>query len=163
MYDELSLRAAVASYAVEPLRSPPGTHFLYSNAGINLVGRIIECITGDSFSRFVSKRLLRPLQMIDTTLWPSGPQLRRLAKSYTSSVPPQREKLREVPFPQLTKPYHDRRRGVAPSGGYFSTAADCIRFGSAFRSEDCPPYATRTQTQTQSTTIVHSTRFATLE
>ena len=114
------------------LVSSPGERFLYSNAGINLVGRVIECITGQAFSEFVSERLLRPLQMADTALWPSRDQLQRLAKSYASSDPPQRENLREVQFPQLTTPYHDRRRGVAPSGGYFSTAADCIRFGSAF-------------------------------
>jgi CubicO group peptidase (beta-lactamase class C family) len=138
VYDELPLAVAVASYAVEPLLSAPGTRFHYSNAGINLVGRIIECISGEVFSDFVDRQLLAPLGMASTSLWPSREQLQQLAKSYSSSEPPRRNGLVEVPFPQLTAPYHDRSRGAAPSGGYFSTVADCVRFGSECSYQHAP-------------------------
>ena len=129
VYDGMPLRDAVASYAVEPLVSEPGTQFLYSNAGINIAGRIIEVITRQSFAEFMYSRIFEPLGMVDTTLWPSEQQLRRLAKGYASAEPPSPPALREVPFPQLTAPYSDRARGAAPSGGFFSTARDCVRFG----------------------------------
>ena len=128
VYDALNLRAAVASYADEALLSAPGTRFLYSNAGLNLVGRLIECRSGEPFADFVAARLLRPLGMADTTLWPSPPQLRQLAASYANSNG--RGPLRAVPFPQLTAPYGDAaRRAPSPAGGYFSSARDVARFG----------------------------------
>lgn len=129
VYDGMSLQDAVASYAVEPLVSEPGTQFLYSNAGINIAGRLIEVISRQSFAEFMDSRLLGPLGMVDTTLWPSEQQLGRLAKGYASAEPPSAAGLREVAFPQLTAPFSDTGRGVAPSGGYFSTARDCMRFG----------------------------------
>eukprot|EP01051_Picozoa_sp_SAG22_P028365 SAG22_NODE_9972_length_560_cov_1.496746_2_plen_72_part_01 len=39
VYDHLQLAAAVRTYAKTPLRGPPGTGFLYSNAGINVAVR----------------------------------------------------------------------------------------------------------------------------
>ena len=127
VYDEIGLSDAIRGYAREPLMSEPGERFLYSNAGINLVGRIIEVISGIDFADFVDARLLRPLGMRDTTLWPSAEQLRRLATSYANDGG--RGPLGPVAFPQLTAPYSDRRRAASPAGGYFSTAADCARFG----------------------------------
>ena len=141
VYDGLPLKDAVASYANEPLLSEPGSRFLYSNAGFNVIGRVIEVVSGQSYAQFVDTNLLQPLGMIDTTLWPTAAQLGRLAKSYSSSSNACEadssggeasfgSRLREVPFPQLTAPFSDTaRRGASPSGGYFSTAADIARFG----------------------------------
>ena len=123
VYDAVGLRDAAASYTM-PLRSAPGASFYYSNAGINLVGRIIEVVSGEEYADFVDRRLLEPLGMRDTTLWPSTAQLERLAAGHSGDG-----SLRRVPFPQLTRPYSDRGRAPSPSGGYFSTAADCARFG----------------------------------
>ena len=131
VYDGLSLRDAAMSYAETSLLSAPGTCYLYSNAGFNLVGRLIEVLSGEPYASFVDSRLLQPLGLRDTTLWPSESQLARLAKSYASASADGlgRTPLREVPFPQLTAPYSSRARRASPSGGYFSTARDCARFG----------------------------------
>ena len=128
VYDGLSLERAAASYARTPLSSP-GSRFLYSNAGVNLVGRVIEVLSGDDFEHVVQSRLLGPLGMADTTLWPTEAQLCRLAKGYGASGGGMRG-LCEVPFPQLTPPYSCRsRRGASPAGGFFSTARDAARLG----------------------------------
>ena len=82
VYDAVGLRDAAASYTM-PLRSEPGASFLYSNAGINLVGRIIEVVSGEEYADFVDRRLLEPLGMRDTTLWPSDAQLERLAAGHS--------------------------------------------------------------------------------
>jgi len=121
--DLLSLKAAVDSYAAEPIQSQPGTQYSYSNEGINTAGRIVEVVSGMPFEEFMQKRLFIPLGMNDTTFWPTGDQLNRLAKSYDSGT------LREVPIDQLTYPLSDRaRRYPIPAGGLFSTAADVVRF-----------------------------------
>jgi CubicO group peptidase (beta-lactamase class C family) len=47
--DLLPLRDAVRSYAMTPLQTEPGTKYQYSNAGINIAGRIIEVVSGTVF------------------------------------------------------------------------------------------------------------------
>ncbi len=121
--DLLPLNEAVASYAAEPLQSQPGEKYSYSNEGINTAGRIVEVVSGMTFEDFIEKRLFAPLGMNDTTFWPAGEQLNRLAKSYESGS------LQEVPIDQLTYPLSDRaRRYPIPAGGLFSTAHDVVRF-----------------------------------
>ena len=125
-YDVLSLKDAVRSYALTPLNSEPGTKYVYSNAGINVGGRIIEVVSGMPYEEFMSKRLFDPLGMKDTTFWPSQEQLKRLAKTYK----PGKDKtgLEESTIAALKYPLSDRKRHPFPGGGLFSTASDCVRF-----------------------------------
>jgi CubicO group peptidase (beta-lactamase class C family) len=124
--DLLPLKSAVESYAAEPLSSQPGQKYSYSNEGFNTAGRIVEVVSGMSFETFLQKRLFDPLGMKDTTFWPSGEELNRLAKSYEVGAAGD---LREVPISQLTYPLGDRlRRFPIPAGGLFSTADDVTRF-----------------------------------
>jgi len=125
--DNVPLRAAVASYAMTPLHSEPGTKWVYSNAGINTGGRIIEVVSGMSFEDFLDKRLFEPLGMKDTTFWPSEQQVARLAKAYKPAA--DKQGLEESTIVQLLHPLTDRqRRFPMPGGGLFSTAADVTRF-----------------------------------
>ena len=125
--DGLPLAAAVRSYAMTPLQTAPGTHYQYSNAGINTAARIIEVATGGSYEDFMQKRLFDPLGMKDTTFWPSEAQVQRLAKSYRPDAT--KKKLEAFPFGQLTSPLFDRtRRFPMPAGGLFSTAQDTATF-----------------------------------
>ena len=43
----------------------PGTHYEYSNRGINLVGAIIEKVSGERFDTYVRSHILRPLGIKD--------------------------------------------------------------------------------------------------
>ena len=116
------LSQAVTAYAFTPLKSQPGAKYDYSNAGINVGGRIIEVVSGLAYEDFMEQRLFKPLGMKDTTLRPSPRQLERLAKCYKPNAA--RTGLDETPINQLTYPLSDRKRGPSPAGGYFSTAAD---------------------------------------
>jgi D-alanyl-D-alanine carboxypeptidase len=49
-----------------PLASPPGSTFAYCNSGYNLLGFIIEKVTGESYWLFLSHRILNPLGMAST-------------------------------------------------------------------------------------------------
>ena len=121
----LSLR--VRSYAMTALEFDPDSGYQYSNAGINTAARIIEVVTGNSFEKFLDERLFRPLEMNDTTFWPSDEQAARIAKSYKPG--PEKKGLVETTIDQLTYPLTDRsQRFPMPAGGLFSTAGDIARF-----------------------------------
>jgi CubicO group peptidase (beta-lactamase class C family) len=78
------------------------------------------------YEEFLSTRLFDPLGMRDTTFWPSGEQLLRLAKAYKAD--PDKTGLVETPIAQLKYPLDDRTRQPMPAGGLFSTARDLARF-----------------------------------
>lgn len=125
--DALPLAAAVRSYAMTPLQTEPGTHYQYSNAGINTAARIIEVVTGKKYEAIMAERLFKPLGMKDTTFWPNEEQISRLAKSYRPNAT--KDGLVEFPFGQLLYPLNDHsRRFPMPAGGLFSTAHDTALF-----------------------------------
>ncbi|RLS39826.1 MAG: class A beta-lactamase-related serine hydrolase [Planctomycetota bacterium] len=125
--DRLSLADRVRTYAMTPLDFEPDSRYQYSNAGINIAGRIIEVVSGLSFERFLDERLLKPLGMSDTTFWPDQDQTARIAKSYRPG--PGKMGLEETTVGQLQYPLSDRvNRQSMPAGGLFSSAADLARF-----------------------------------
>jgi CubicO group peptidase (beta-lactamase class C family) len=124
--DLFPLATRVRSYAMLPLEFAPDTKYQYSNAGINTAGRIVEVVSGMPLEEFLDKRLFQPLGMRDTTFWPKGAQLARLAKAYKPSA--DRKGLEETPIGQLKYPLDDARRQPMPAGGLFSTATDLSLF-----------------------------------
>ena len=124
--DLLPLRVGAMSYAMTPLMFEPGTKHQYSNAGINTAGRIIEVVSGMPYETFLDTRLFQPLGMKDTSFWPNGEQLARLAKSYKPNAA--KDGLEEIKIGQLRYPLDDRTRQPMPAGGLFSTASDVGRF-----------------------------------
>jgi CubicO group peptidase (beta-lactamase class C family) len=124
--DILTLRETVYAAAMTNLLFQPRSKYLYSNAGSNVGGRIVEVITGMPFEQFLQDRLLTPLNMHDTTFWPTEAQLTRLAKAYKPDE--QKTSLVEMPISQLTYPLQNRSRQANPGGGLFSTAADMGQF-----------------------------------
>lgn len=125
LLDQHPLKDAVASYAKTPLVFQPGSSFLYSNAGINTAGRIVEVVSGMPYEDFMQQRLFNPLGMKDTTFWPTDEQVSRLAKSYKST----KDGLVALNIGQLTYPLTDHtHRFPMPAGGLFSTATDVSKF-----------------------------------
>lgn len=125
--DALPLATAVRSYTMTPLQTEPGTHYQYSNAGINTAARILEVVSGLPYEEFMQKRLFNPLGMTNTTFWPTEEQASRIALSYR----PTTDKTNLEPFPisQLTYPLSSRtNRFPMPAGGLFSTAGDTMKF-----------------------------------
>jgi CubicO group peptidase (beta-lactamase class C family) len=124
--DKLTLKAGIESYATTPLDADPGTRYAYSNAGINTAGRIIEVVSEMPYEDFLDKRLFGPLGMTDTTFWPTGEKLARVAKAYKPDAA--KKDLVEIKIDQLRYPLDDRTRQPMPAGGLFSTATDVAKF-----------------------------------
>jgi CubicO group peptidase (beta-lactamase class C family) len=120
----LSLGELVLLYSQQPLKFEPGTRWEYNNPAINTLGRVVEVVSGETFENFLNKRLFKPLGMKDTTFYPSGGQLKRVAKSYE----PGTNGLKETEIWFIKGPLNARTRPAFPSGGLFSTASDMFRF-----------------------------------
>ncbi|NBR41644.1 MAG: class A beta-lactamase-related serine hydrolase [Verrucomicrobia bacterium] len=125
--DGLPLAEAVKTYAKAPLATQPGTHYQYSNAGINTAARVLEVVSGMPYETFMQQRLFDPLGMKDTTFWPNAEQVSRLALTYKPDGT--KKKLERGSLGQLQDDLTDRQhRFPMPAGGLFSTATDTARF-----------------------------------
>jgi CubicO group peptidase (beta-lactamase class C family) len=125
-HNDDALADAVRSNALAPLSWEPGTTYAYSNAGLNTCGRIIEVVSGMKFENFMAERIFRPLEMNETTFWPSAEQVARMAKVYEPNAA--KTGLQEAPHAEVAAPPGGRTRRTLPGGGLFSTAADCVKF-----------------------------------
>ena len=114
----LSLAEATLMQSQRPLEFVPGSKWVYCNAGIDTLGRIIEVTSGQSFEEFLHKRIFNPLAMKDTAFYPDDKQLERLAGLYGRKE----EKLTFADY-VLIGPTKDARHPI-PAGGLFSTAGD---------------------------------------
>ena len=117
----LSLKEAVLVSSQRPLDFEPGSKWSYCNAGIDTLGRIVEVVSGDSFESFVTKRILQPLGLNDTTFYPSSDQLTRLARTYDR----QNDKLVLKEWTVVGSP--ENARHPVPAGGLLSTAGDLAK------------------------------------
>ena len=124
--DAPRLKDAVRAYTIQPLAYEPGTKHVYSNAGINTAGRIIEVVSKTSYEDFMSKRLFDPLGMTDTTWRPTAEQMKRMAKTYRPID--KGKNLEAMAIAPLMQPLTDSARQPCPGGGLFSTAKDVAAF-----------------------------------
>src|SRR5947208_521745 len=64
-----------------PLAREPGTMWEYGMS-TDVVGRVVEAVTGSTLSRFLDERVFRPLRMKDTTFHVQAGQVKRLAQPF---------------------------------------------------------------------------------
>lgn len=62
-----SLEEEVESFAKSEIQSNAGTEFFYSNAGLNIAGRILEIVSKKKFDMLMKQKLFNPLGMRKTT------------------------------------------------------------------------------------------------
>lgn len=80
---ELGL-AWVEQIGAAPLEFAPGTRWAYSAlAGFDVLSRIVEVASGQSFDEFLRQRIFEPLGMQDIFFWPSAVQRERIVTSYS--------------------------------------------------------------------------------
>ena len=58
--------------AEDEIAGPPGERFMYCNAGYNLLGEVVEAVSGTPFDEFVTSEILRPLGMERSTFDPDA-------------------------------------------------------------------------------------------
>jgi CubicO group peptidase (beta-lactamase class C family) len=110
----------VTGIAKAPLVHEPGTTWEYSMA-VDVLGRVVEAISGERLSAFLDERLFRPLNMVDTGFKVPEAQWSRIAEPLPKN--PLTGGPNDVMLDVKIDPLND-----SGGGGAVSTAADYLRF-----------------------------------
>jgi CubicO group peptidase (beta-lactamase class C family) len=111
-----------------PLVQQPGQSFRYG-ISIDLLGAIVEKVSGQTLDGFVESRITGPLGMKETGFSVPVEKRPRVAKVYTTGKDGQLTEAKSLVPGEI--PYPDERGRLFPSGGggMFSTIGDYARFG----------------------------------
>jgi CubicO group peptidase (beta-lactamase class C family) len=110
----------IARLAKLPLNFQPGTAWEYG-PGTDVVGRLVEVVSGATLDQFFRKRILDPLGMADTHFYLPDAQLPRLATAYQKKD----GKLEALAAPG---PASRTSRYYSGGGGLAGTVEDYYRF-----------------------------------
>ncbi len=111
-----SLDVTVDGLKASVLKADPSAGQMhYSNAGIAVVGAVIERVGGMPYADYVQKNILRPLDMLDTHLSLSPEVLEVLAPASMWTIDG------DIPAPVFDL-------GGVPAGNVYSTASDMAKF-----------------------------------
>jgi len=124
-----TLAEAVEQYAKCPLNYHPGTDWEY-HPGHEVVGALIEKISGKSLDRFLQERIFDPLRMADTHFYLPKPKATRLAALYAVDQNSW-GKMGLIDSPATSAKVLGPKTFFSAGGGLLSTAADYARFAQA--------------------------------
>jgi len=125
--DQYSMRELVTIAVARGLDADPGTRYCYSNWGIDVAAAIVEKVSGKPWEKALQERILDPLEMTDTTFWPTEKDLKRLVVPYWFPKNGHRA-MRGNGVTQFRPDVTDRTRHAEAGGGLYSTAGDFAKF-----------------------------------
>ncbi len=123
------LETSVRRAAAMPLAFQPGTRWEYS-IGIDIVGRLIEVISGLSLDEFLATRIFEPLGMTDTGFSVPAEKVARFADCYTKT---ETESLLRSDTAAESEFLESEVTTFSGGGGLVSTLDDYFRFGEMLR------------------------------
>jgi CubicO group peptidase (beta-lactamase class C family) len=121
-----TLESLIKRLAALPLNYQPGEAWQYS-AATDVVGRIVEVVSGIPFDRFLAERIFEPLEMTDTRFFLDDP----LEGRFTAQYKPGKDDVIELDDPATLQSRWingGNRKVFRGAGGLLSTAHDYIRF-----------------------------------
>jgi CubicO group peptidase (beta-lactamase class C family) len=108
-----------------PLLYQPGTRWEYG-ISMDVLGRLVEVVSGQPLDVFMQKRIFDPLKMVDTGFFVPDEKMARLATCYTYV---QGKPLSPLPPARGIDAYRrGKNRILSGGGGLVSTASDYLRF-----------------------------------
>ena len=120
-----TIEAFSARLAELPLNFHPGERWEYGRA-TDIVGRIVEVISGMPFDRFLQERIFAPLEMVDTHFYLPASKLDRFAALYR---PAEGGGLALMEGPTADSRFvREPHSFFSGAGGLLSTARDYFRF-----------------------------------
>lgn len=117
----ISLQEACDRWAALPLLFEPGSEWNYGFS-TDVLGRVVEIISGQTLDEFFAKRIFEPLGMPDTAFWLEEGRA-RLAACYVMGPGGSQHRIDD-----LDSGYSSRPKALQGGGGLLSTAADYHRF-----------------------------------
>ena len=121
--DGMDLTTAVRGWAELPLTFQPGAEWNYSVA-TDVLGRLVEVVSGQSLDAFFAERILGPLGMRDTAFWCPEDKQGRMAALYMPAPGPHRMVRADASGKSAMKP----PSWLSGGGGLVSTTRDYTRF-----------------------------------
>jgi CubicO group peptidase (beta-lactamase class C family) len=115
---DFTLEQYVKNLASSPLASQPGTTLRYGPA-TEVLGRLVEVVSGRTLPEFFAERIFQPLGMVDTSFTVPVDKRARVVTAYSRSAG---GTLVAVP------PYAMAPKFFSAAGNVFSTPADYLRF-----------------------------------
>jgi len=118
MTDAQTNAEMVTKLASLPLMFEPGTTWEYSMS-TDVLGRVVEGVSGQDLADFIDARICRPLGLRDTGFVATRERAERIAEAQIDPATGARPPMRDVSRPS---------RWMSGGGGAVSTAADYVRF-----------------------------------
>lgn len=123
--EDIPISESVKKLAKLPLHHEPGTRFTYSE-GLDVLGYLVEIVSGMPFDQFLRTRIFNPLGMDDTWFYLPQDKHSRLVKVQ------QKEEGKWKPYPitfyDPDYPIKGAKRFFSGGAGLSSTAADYAKF-----------------------------------
>jgi CubicO group peptidase (beta-lactamase class C family) len=116
-----SLAGNVKLIATQPLYFQPGEGWFYSYAD-DVLGRLVEVVSGMPFARFLSERIFAPMQMNSTGFYVPAEAKASMTTMY------RRDERGELQAVTSLDDASDPRRWPSGGGSIISTAGDYLRF-----------------------------------
>ena len=135
-----TIEDSVKRLAALPLLFSPGDRWEYS-LGVDVLGRLVEVVSGKPLDEFFRVRIFEPMGMKDTYFYPPDNKLDRLAAAYTYYPEKGLNRFPDTPITEgsfiysADYPYHGPKKLFSGGGGLVSTAADYARFCEMFLEE----------------------------
>jgi CubicO group peptidase (beta-lactamase class C family) len=121
---EGGLQGMIDQLAKIPLDFSPGTAWNYSVA-IDVLGYLVEKLSGQKFGEFLRSRLFEPLGMVDTAFWVPEDKVERFSSCYQPEGGGRGLKLQDD---ARESTYAQPPKLESGGGGLVSTAHDYLRF-----------------------------------
>jgi CubicO group peptidase (beta-lactamase class C family) len=102
--------------------------------GVDVLGRLVEVVSGKTLDEFFRTRVYEPLEMKDTYFYPPENKLKRLAAAYTYYSGKGLHRFPDAPTTEgsfidsADYPYHGAKKLFSGGAGLTSTAGDYARF-----------------------------------
>ena len=113
----------LARFKGKPLEFKPGEKFMYSNSGYEVLGAIVEKVSGEPYADYLEQNIFKPLKMRDTGYDSNQRIILRRASGYALEG----STLVNAPYIDMTIPYS--------AGGLYCTVEDLYRWDRALYTE----------------------------
>lgn len=129
-----SLQSALSTFKDDPLRHEPGTKYLYSSFGFNLLGSVAEGASSKKFVDLLDERIFKLARMSSTVADDQFAIVRHRSRGYQRPTRSSLTSRGTEAFLEPGKLYnawlHDTSMKI-PGGGLLSTPTDLVRFAIA--------------------------------
>jgi CubicO group peptidase (beta-lactamase class C family) len=119
--EQLTPQQLLALFENKPLDFMPGAKFSYGNSGYEVLGYIIEQVSGESYQEFLSRNVFDPLGMTNSGYDSSHPTAKNHAQGYTYSE----NGYQPVPFVDMSV--------LFSAGALYSTVIDLYKWDQAVK------------------------------